>query len=188
MAKKGNLQIDLSGVTVQSSRTVVPTGVYSVELVSCEPVEAKKKGNYFLKTDFKIISGEHEGVTITERYNFVNSNKDAERIGKSQLKTMLTASGFKNPDYLGDTSEALGLKLNLYLEEVDHSFTNNDGDKIDTTQNEVKSYMEFKEVSAEPVEKEAPKKKAPAKKKAEPAPQPEETEAAPSGGFPWENA
>lgn len=137
------LNLDLSGVNTLSSKTVVPTGNYSVQVVSAEPKEAKNKGNYYLELQYKILSGESEGVVLTDRLNIVNSSEDAQRIGLSTLKTILAVGGHKNPNKCNDTDEIVGLKLNIYIEEVDTTFEGRNGEEIETTENKFKSYYEF---------------------------------------------
>lgn len=151
------VDLDLSGVSTMSSRVVVPTGNYAVRVTSAEPVEAKKKGNYYIQVAYSIVDGEYEGTVLTDRLNIVNDNDDAQRIGLSQLKTLLTAGNHKNPDYLKDTQEMVGLELSIYVEEVDHSFEAKDGSTVETTQNVFKGYNETSGKSA-------PAKKSPSAK------------------------
>lgn len=162
------VNIDLSGASVISARVVVPTGNYPVQIVECEPKETKKKGGYYLEMKYKILSGEHEGVVLTDRLNIQNENEDAMRIGLSVLKTILTVSGHKNPNKLADTNEAIGLKLNLYVEEQDSSFVK-DGKTIETTENVFKGYYELDTEKASTEPKKASKPKATPAPKAEAA-------------------
>lgn len=140
------LNLDLSGVNTLSSKVVVPTGNYSVEIERAEVKETKSKGGYYIELGYKILSGDHAGLVLTDRLNIVNSNEDAQRIGLSTLKTVATVGKHRNPNLISDTNELLGLKFNIYIEEVDSTFTTVDGKEIDTTENKFKSYYEYEEV------------------------------------------
>lgn len=159
------LDLDLSGVKTLSSKTVVPTGNYPLEIVGCEVKETKSGGGYYLQTDYKVLDGEHKGSVLVDRHNIKNENEDAQRIGLATIKTILTVGGHKNPDSLKKTEDLMGLKFNAYIEEVDDSFQNDKGETIETTNNKFKSYF--------PLDDEGPKtKSAPKEAKAETKPEP----------------
>ena len=150
------LGIDLTAVETQSGNVVVPTGTYPMEIVGVEPKETSKKTGWMLEVSYKITAGDHAGKTIKERLNVQNQSADATRIGLSQLKTILTAGKHANPNYIGDTNEMIGLKLNLYVEEVDSTFTNKNNETINTTQNNIKAYYEYNEADAQSEAKKEP--------------------------------
>ena len=151
------LNLDLSGVSTQSSRVVVPTGNYPVEVVNAEAKETKA-GGAMLVVGYRILSGQHAGSVISDNYNIMNANEDAQRIALSCIKTILTVGGHKNPDALKDSDEMLGLQLNVYVEEDENNWTNDSGEEINSTQNNFKGFYELdlaegNEVEAVPVKK-----------------------------------
>lgn len=135
------LDLDLTESSVQSGRVVVPTGNYPMEVVGSDLVETKAKNGWIVVAKLKIISGDHSGSVLIHRFNIANTSKQAQDIGKDQLKTLLTVAGFANPNLLADTDHMIGLKFNAYVEEEEHTFTGKDGDEVNTTQNEIKSYF-----------------------------------------------
>ena len=191
------LNLDLSGVSTMSSRVVLPTGNYPVEIVNAEAKETKSGGG-MLVVGYKVLAGEYAGSVVSDNYNIINKSEDAQRIALSTIKTILTVGGHKNPNALGDTNELLGLKLTTYVEEEDHTFTSKSGDEVETTQNNFKGFFEFSEEAAAPAPKKEAKKEKAAKESASPfaqqtakeeapAPAAEEkvAEAAPTA-FPWQ--
>lgn len=139
------LNLNLEAVKTQSARVVVPTGNYPVEIKTVEVKESNNKGNYYIKAGMYIQDGEYKGTNVDALFNIVNKNADAQRIGLSQLKTVLTVAGYHNPNFLKDSSELVGLRFNAYIEEEDHTFKNDAGETIETTQNRVKSFYEYSE-------------------------------------------
>jgi len=133
------INLDLSGVSIQSSRFVAPTGNYPVETVT-EELKETKAGGGMLIVGFKILSGEHKGKIVSNNYNTHNSNKDAEAFARRDIKTILTHGGHKNPDAFNDTEEILGLKLNIYIEEEANNWTNDQGEEIEGNQNKFCGY------------------------------------------------
>lgn len=144
------MNLDLSGATVSTGFTSVPSGVYSAKIVSCTPKETAKKG-YYLEIGFEILDTEHAGKTVADRLNIVNENQDTQRWALNNLKTILTAGGHKNPNFLKDTDETLGLTMKVSIEAVEGQY---EGKTV--TNNNFKGYFKIdKEVSA-PTPKVAP--------------------------------
>ena len=141
------MNLDLSQYSLMNLRVVVPTGNYSLEIVEAETVQTAK-GGWMLVLGFKVLAGEHEKAVLRRRLNIVNANADAQRIGLSELKTILTVGKHPNPDMLSDTDETKGLKLSAYIIEQDSTFTGKDGNIVNTTENDFKKYDELSEVAA----------------------------------------
>lgn len=109
------MNLDLSGVSELSGKSVVPTGIYNV---SISGAEIKEVGNGdMLKIKFSVLDGEEKGATPSEDMWVVHTNDKAANFGKSKLKTILVAAGHSNPEFLKDTNEMLGLKLKISVEE-----------------------------------------------------------------------
>lgn len=198
--KQQTLNLNLSDVSTMSDKVVLPTGNYPVKITSAEVAETKK-GGHMIVAGFTVTAGEHKGATVTNRFNIVNDNEDAVRIGLQQIKTILTVGGHKNPNLLKHTGELVGLELSIYIEEVDNNWTNKDGEEVESTQNEFKGYMKLEAVEEAEVEEDeeeeeeapAPKKKVAKKKVATKKKSPvkeedeeDEEEEKASGGFPWQ--
>ena len=189
--------LKLDGVNTLGSRLVVTTGNYKVRIAEAEVCQTNAKNGHYLKLAYDVLSGENAGqrLSANDFINIDNPNEDATRIGLSTIKTIMTVGGHKNPNMLNDTDELLGLEFGVYIEEEPHSFENNDGETIETTRNNYRSYFEFteEETASSPTKTSQKKAKAPAKKKAEAKPAPESAEPAPapqaegSSSFPWMN-
>lgn len=104
-----SLGLDLTNVTETGGP--VPTGTYAVVIDKAE-VSATKAGNgEMIKVQMKILDGQPQaGRVIFDQFNIKNPNPQAVQIGLGQLKGMLKAFGFPNPNKLESTTELLGLK------------------------------------------------------------------------------
>lgn len=102
------LNMDLSGVKEETSSafSLVPAGDYEVKVVSAD-VKETKSGGAGLILGLEILSGDQSGKKIKDFINIVNSNVDAERIGKQRLKLIAMLVGVKNPNKVADTDELL---------------------------------------------------------------------------------
>jgi len=175
----GNLNLDLSAnKTLGGTKTVLPTGIYNMQAISAEVKEtANKKGN-FIAVEYKVMDGEHSGKVVIDRFNIVNTNPEAVDIGKNQLKTMITAGGYANPNLLSDTNDIVGLKFRLQLEEVANKWTNNDGQEVDGKENKFKGYFKYDGQAPAKAETPAPVASAP-------APTPAPAPASGQASMPW---
>jgi hypothetical protein len=190
--------LKLDGVGLFGRKKIaVPTGNYEVRIAEAEVRETKAKNGHCLKLTYVINKGEYEGNELrsSDFINIDNPSEDATRIGLSIVKTIMTVGGHKNPNMLNDTDELIGLCFGIYTEEEPDSFDDSQGNKVETTKNNYRSYFEFteEETASSPTKTSQKKAKAPAKKKAEAKPAPESAEPAPapqaegSSSFPWMN-
>jgi hypothetical protein len=93
--------LDLSDVSVSAPGPIKP-GKYvaTVTEAKIEPLYSGKGKK--LAATIKIAAGEYKGRTIYQNFNIQHENKDAEKIGKQQLKSMMIAMG------LGDVLNSVG--------------------------------------------------------------------------------
>jgi len=109
------MNLDLSGVSELSAKSVVPTGIYNVAIAGAE---VKEVGNgHMLKLAFNVLDGSEKGSTPSEDLWVAHSSDKAEKFGKSKLKSIMVAAAHKNPELLKDTDELLGLRLRISVEE-----------------------------------------------------------------------
>lgn len=109
------MNLDLSGVSELSAKSVIPTGIYNVSISGAEIKEVGK--GHMLKIAFSVLDGEERGATPSEDMWVAHSSEKAVKFGKSKLKTILVAGGHSNPNMLKDSDELLGLKLKISVEE-----------------------------------------------------------------------
>jgi hypothetical protein len=73
------------------ANAIVPAGTYAA-MVSDAYLQKTKNGNgYFIYAEFKITQGQYRGSNVVHRFNWVNDNEIAVKIGKSQFKGLLVA-------------------------------------------------------------------------------------------------
>lgn len=90
------MSIDLTNHPTQTGPTLVPPGKYLVTCTSAQLKETKAHTGQFIEANLKIKEGEHEGRSLTERWNVINANEKAQAIGLSQLKSFLVKAGATN--------------------------------------------------------------------------------------------
>lgn len=142
------LQLNLADSTVYSGFGSVPSGVYRVKIASTNVKKTQKDG-YFIELGLQVVGGEHDGVTIAERLNIVNENADTVKYAKNTLKTILTYGEHKNPDYLEDSDEMLGIEVKVLVETTQEEYKDK---MVDSSR--IKSYFKVdKNEAIEPVAK-----------------------------------
>lgn len=101
------LNIDLKDVPVQGE---IPDGDY---VVTCNEAKIRdtEKGK-FVQARFKV---EGQGTSVYDNFTIEHVNPDAVRVGTSRLKTFLKNSGYKNPDFISDVNDLLGLSCTAHI-------------------------------------------------------------------------
>lgn len=194
--KMAQVKLDLSANTAYTGRTVLPTGIYNMEITRAD-VKETKAGGHMLEVDCTVMDGEHQSKIILERINIQHTNEKVVKYGLNQIKTILTVGGHSNPNFLADTDEMIGLKLRLSVEE---NIQMKDGQPVTDDngkpyrENKVKGTFKYDDsvgsTSSEKVEAEATPSAAPSSAPAPtPSPAPAADAPAPaaqaSGSFPW---
>lgn len=112
--------LNLSGIETKTSNDddkkwePLPKGKYDLRCNEVEIGETKKKksgeankGRY-IKAQFKVNVGEHENRVLYHYFNYENDNKQAEDIGKKQIKEFLEASNYPTPEDLENLQDMVG--------------------------------------------------------------------------------
>lgn len=79
--------------------SAIPAGKYIAEITNSEKMESKnKKGNFYWKLTFDVISDEegstkYKGRKLFVNLNLINSNAQAVEIANNELKTICEACG-----------------------------------------------------------------------------------------------
>lgn len=102
--------LSLKNIEAKSAATVLKSGRHLVTVRESEVVQTKAKTGYML-----VLRLSSEDGVITDRINVENANKEAERIGLSQLKGMLECAGHPTPDEPGDVASLKGLKVGIIV-------------------------------------------------------------------------
>lgn len=93
--------LDLTGVKVQTGDyQLVPSGTYRARIAKATAGDTKAGGRK-IDIQLKISAGKHENRVVFASFNYKNASEEAERIGKEQLKTLMSAAG------MGDVLESV---------------------------------------------------------------------------------
>jgi|GEM_PF-1850990 len=106
--------LNLSGVEAENGRSTLKPGSYTCKIVEAEVKATKDKTGHGLVVVLEAESGEGK---VDDFINLHNRNADAERIGKSRLKSLLVNSGHPNPDHPGDVKSLIGRRVGVHVEQ-----------------------------------------------------------------------
>ena len=73
--------------------TPIPKGDYPAIITTSEIAATKTGSGHYVKLTWQIIQGHFEGRIIFTQHNVINSNPDAERIGRGELQGFASAMG-----------------------------------------------------------------------------------------------
>jgi hypothetical protein len=121
------LDFDSSTVEPAKSFGVLPRGRYNVIVATSELKETKAGDGQFLEVEYHVIDGEHESRRLWDRFNLVNPNADAERIGRSQLAALCGAVGVVK---VGDSAELHDKPLTIEVSVTKRKDTGEDQNRI----------------------------------------------------------
>ena len=84
--------------TLEGKKELIPPAVYLAKVTGAlrRPTKQCPDCWYWLLT-FSIIGGEFEGRSLPARFNIVNTNDEAQEIGRSQFRHYLDCIGCLNP-------------------------------------------------------------------------------------------
>lgn len=101
---------DLTEVTENSGREVLPPGLYRVQVAKAE-VKDTQKGGEMIKCEFDVFKpdGEEKIGKLWHNFNTKNSSAKAVEIGLGQLKCFLRVSKFADANHLTDVNDLCGL-------------------------------------------------------------------------------
>jgi hypothetical protein len=104
---------DLSNVETQNSFETIPAGKYLCSTTNAEIKDTASGTGQYIKVEFTVKHGTHEGRKIWTNFNVKNNNPKAVEIGLSQLKTMLVAAKYPTPDKLNGVTDLCGLTIGV---------------------------------------------------------------------------
>lgn len=84
----------------------IPPGEYILKVSQTELKNTKDGYGQYIKVAFTVVGPKYEGRKIFTNFNIRNHSQDAERIGASQLKSLVIAGGVQEP--LVDTDQLIG--------------------------------------------------------------------------------
>lgn len=105
-------ELNLSNSKINSGGRMLEPGRYIVRTKGAQLKDTKKRdGSKAIEVDLVDING---GGSIRAWINVFNvASKEAERIGREQLKSILFFGGHPNPDQPGDISSYNGLEVGI---------------------------------------------------------------------------
>lgn len=105
--------LDLTDVKELPKFELIPDGTYLFEIDEAEIKPTKSGEGEYLKIRLTCLTKGFEKKKCWEIFNIHNKSEKAQNIGRSQLKSMLTAAG-KEPK-LNDPKELIGLKVSAHI-------------------------------------------------------------------------
>jgi hypothetical protein len=100
------INLDLTQTKAQEGFDPLPPGEYQVQVTDTQ-VTQSKSGNPMLKIVLTVLGPTHQGRRLFDMFVLNND------IAMSRLKGMATAGGHQNPDYIRDTEELHGLRMQV---------------------------------------------------------------------------
>ena len=169
---------DASQVQPGGVSEVIPAGDYRMMIVDSAMENTKSGSGQFLKLTLQVIDGPHQGVTLFDRLNLVNSNPKAVEIAQRTLSAICHAVGVLQ---VQDSAQLHNRPLAARVAYVEGGRPDGNGGVYGPS-NEVKGYK--------PVSQQAPVQATPAQPQQQPAyqapaQQQPAQQAAPAGTPPW---
>ena len=126
----------------------IPNGKYKAVASSAQRKHNKNNTGWFWELVFTIIEGQHEGRTVTHRFNMANPNDEAVAIGRSHMKRYLDAIGNLEPR---DEEALCNIAVFITVACKKNTYTNRNGKQVEGINNEItKIDPAFNEPKAQP--------------------------------------
>jgi hypothetical protein len=123
----------------------VPKGVYKAKVTSAERRVTKQCDDcWFWLLQFTIIAGEFAGRSLDFRFNIVNTNKQAEEIGRGQFRHYLNCIDNLSPQSEADLCD---VPVMITVETRKGMFTGRDDKEIEGVTNEIVRIKPYKEIT-----------------------------------------
>ena len=121
----------------------LPEGEYTVKVDSTDLKPTKSGTGQYVKVELVVLGPKYQGRKLFANYNIVNDSMEAMRIGRQQIKSLMTASGMTQEqiNQFNDTDQLLGLTCNVLLG-ID------EGNDQYGAQNRIKRYKKAEAVAA----------------------------------------
>lgn len=130
----------------------LPPGNYVVEVTKCETAKTRNDDTMIV-VSLTVSEGSQKGSSLTDRFNYFHKSEQAQRIARAQFDRMLNAMGVA---VCNDTSELIGKKLGIAVENEDNTFIRQDGSQVQTVRNKIKKYLRVDTPVAQAPVQEAP--------------------------------
>lgn len=147
------INCNLEGAVLRTGKSTLPSGTYNLQITGCDVVQTAG-GNSAIKMEYAVEDGDLKGRPWSEYFNVNHSKENVVKFAKDDLFTTLTHAKHKNPKMLTDSSEAIGLKLRMVIEEEPQEWTRDDGEIVQTTNNRVIMRLPYDEKVTSVTEKE----------------------------------
>jgi hypothetical protein len=112
----------------------IPNGKYKAVATSAKRTHTKKGDGWFWELVFTITEGEHEGKTVTHRFNMVNPSDEAVAIGRSHMKRYLDSIGNIEPK---DEDDLCHIAVFITVSCRKDSYVNRKGEQTEGISNEI---------------------------------------------------
>ena len=121
----------------------LPEGEYTVKVDSTDLKPTRSGTGQYINVELVVLGPKYQGRKLFTRYNIINDSMEAMRIGRQQIKSLMTASGMTQEqiNQFNDTDQLLGLTCNV-LVGID------EGNEQYGAQNRIKRYKKAEVVSA----------------------------------------
>lgn len=123
----------------------LPEGEYTVKVDSTDLKPTKNGTGQYINVELVVLGPKYQGRKLFARFNIVNDSMEAMRIGRQQLKGLMTAGGMTQDQInrFSDTDQLVGLTFNVRvgIEEGKGQYD---------AQNRIKSYKKAEGVSVPP--------------------------------------
>ena len=108
------LNSNLEGYSTLEAFTLLPPGEYHVGIMNSE-LKNTRAGGSMLCFTYEVMEGDYQGRKVWDNLNLWHTNPKTVEIAMRQLKSIATASGYPNPNYIPDSSELHGREMNIRL-------------------------------------------------------------------------
>lgn len=158
------LKLSLADVAAEKDGVdLLSEGNHLLKVEAVEIKETKKGGGFYIAASLRVKGGIDGGKSLMEFINIVNSNEDAQRLGLARLKRILEVGGHKNPSYVEDAKELIGLEFVGQVVNKEEEWTNTRGEKVvsvKSTLYKVKDVGGFEAMTEQPLPMVTPAPKA----------------------------
>ncbi len=108
------LNSSLEGYSLFDSFAPLPPGEYHVNIMDSE-LKNTRAGGTMLSFVYEIMDGDFQGRRVWDNLNLWHSNPKTVEIAMRQLKSIATASGYPNPNFIPDSSDLHGREMKVRL-------------------------------------------------------------------------
>jgi hypothetical protein len=121
--------------SLEGRKDPIPNGVYKAKVTSALRKPTKQCPDcWFWLLQFTIDEGEFEGRSLPFRFNIVNTNQQAEEIGRGQLCHYLHCIGNLSPQ---SETDFCGIPVMVSVVTRKNAFTNRNGEEVEGQVNEI---------------------------------------------------